>query len=350
MKCPMFELLVLAVAISTSCLAINDGTLLSKAADFKVLDVDSKTLEQSVLQTKTGEGDEKTFFKVIDCVYHIAKYGLQRFLFECEPHLEQAIRYCKQKLNDNISKSELDSCHEMLAIIETERDMCSLRQNKTGDSSCVSVALIQSDDDQKQRPKPQAACSGWPQQKGKCAAGELYGQVPGNSLSMKCFPEPQNTRSNTWQISCSKFDFSSKILDSGSKIDTGDVLVQVFTLPIGQGDCNFIKCNAGKNVIVFDCGSRGANILQKQGIFQESIDYLLDGVEDLTILISHGHHDHYNKIKKYIFVKKLQVIVGGDLYGEKKRNGKKSDYPIWFENDAHAKQIAKTFGANLSKA
>ena len=312
----MFELLVLAVA-STSCLATNDDTLLSY-----------RFPEQKFLQTKTEEGD-----KVIDCVYHIAKYGLQRFLFECEPHLEHAIRYCKQKLND-IGKSELDSCHEMLAIIKTERDMCSLRQNKTGDQSCVSVALIQSDDDQKQRPKPQAACSSWLQQKGKCAAGELYGQVPGNSLSMKCFPKPQNTRSNTWQISCSKFDFSSKTLDSGSKIDTIDVLVQVFTLPIGQGDCNFIKCNAGKNVIVFDCGSGAANILQKQGIFQDSIDDLLDGVEDLTILISHGHRDHYNKIKEYIFdkykdkVKKLQVIVGGDLHGEKKLMANNQNHQI----------------------
>ena len=32
-------------------------------------------------------------------------------------------------------------------------------------------------------------------------------------------------------------------------------LVEVHTLPIGQGDCNIITCNKGKNVIIFDCGS-----------------------------------------------------------------------------------------------
>ena len=162
-------------------------------------------------------------------------------------------------------------------------------------------------------------CSNWPPQGDRCNAGELYGQVPGNSFQQKCFEDPRNKRSMTTQRPIREFkEFGT--LSSKKRAKNGDILVQVFTLPIGQGDCNIIKCNEGKNVIIFDCGSIGRNHLKSQRKYASFIPNILSGAEFATIIISHAHRDHYNMIQSLVSIlgEKIQyTIVGGET----------SDYP-----------------------
>ena len=92
-------------------------------------------------------------------------------------------------------------------------------------------------------------------------------------------------------------------------------LVEVHTLPIGQGDCNIITCNKGENVILFDCGSSGANIL-KYNDYTFLRSYF-EKAKFLAILISHGHKDHYNQIERILTpsvthnIQTIVAILGG---------------------------------------
>ena len=178
-------------------------------------------------------------------------------------------------------------------------------------------------------------CSSWPPQEGQCSAGQLYGQVPGNSFQQRCFEDPKNKRSNTVQRPISHFK-EYKTLNSKSRAKDGDILVQVFTLPIGQGDCNVIKCNEGKNVIIFDCGDMGGNHLKGQKKYASFIPRLLSGVEFATIIISHGHKDHYSMIRTLVDILGRTVrytIVGGTT----------TDYPEYIKSIAV--QVAYQSGA-----
>ena len=111
----------------------------------------------------------------------------------------------------------------------------------------------------KEMKKTEAKPVNWLKLKSKCKATKpLYGRVPGNKfLTPKCLPDPIEKRSSTKQLPAHLFTRTTTV-SSTSAIKKGDALVKVYTLPIGQGDCNIIECNGGKNVIIFDCGSSGA--------------------------------------------------------------------------------------------
>lgn len=108
----------------------------------------------------------------------------------------------------------------------------------------------------------------------------------------------------------------------------GDV-VQVHTLPVGQGDCNIITCNGGKNVIIFDCGSIGG--------FDKKIFSLIKSyftrAKFVAILISHGHYDHYNKITNIL---KILTDKGG-INTIAILGGESKDYPGYLKNILKAK-------------
>ena len=72
--------------------------------------------------------------------------------------------------------------------------------------------------------------------------------------------------------------------------------LRVYTIPIGQGDCNFIERNDGKNMIMFDCGSTGDNIFNNVTGYKYLCNFFRH-TENLTILISHAHADHHNMIQ-----------------------------------------------------
>ena len=63
-----------------------------------------------------------------------------------------------------------------------------------------------------------------------------FGQLPGNSLESKCFDASKE--SNTQPLPLRLFENENTISSNDQNIEIGDLLVQVYTIPIGQGDCN----------------------------------------------------------------------------------------------------------------
>lgn len=94
--------------------------------------------------------------------------------------------------------------------------------------------------------------------------------------------------------------------------------LEVYVLPVGQGDCTIIQCPAGQ-LVINDCGSNGGNRLT----VQEVQTYLGQRVNDVVaILISHAHTDHYNylyNITNSTNTNIRSVIIGGEL-NDYKRN------------------------------
>ena len=222
------------------------------------------------------------------CIKLIAKKGINSSS-ECELYITLAVEHCK-KLQGTAAPMG-NGCRELLNIMDPETNSV-IRKKR---------ALAG-----KKRPR---SCSG----PGSCDAGTICGFEPGQDSDKTCIFDDQYRRSNTQQMSFCMF---KEIPTSNSQSQTpDDVLVRVYTIPIGQGDCNIIKCNEGKNVVLFDCGSRNlaSNIFASnpkllQSFFKEA--------KSVTVLVSHGDIDHYNLIERVLtddITKgiKLNVLVGG---------------------------------------
>ena len=95
-------------------------------------------------------------------------------------------------------------------------------------------------------------------------------------------------------------------------------LLRVYAVPVGQGDCTFIKCPNG-NIVVFDCGSSGGNRMTANEI-QNFLGTSINSV--VAILITHPHQDHYKYLDKIQWnnVSIRAVIIGStcDRYGNLK--------------------------------
>ncbi|XP_065913469.1 uncharacterized protein [Dysidea avara] len=92
--------------------------------------------------------------------------------------------------------------------------------------------------------------------------------------------------------------------------------VQVYALPVGQGDCTIIQCPSSGDIIVFDCGSSGANRIPPSYV-QTFLGNNINKVR--YIFLTHANKDHYNylyEITTWNNSSVTAVIVGG----------KKSDY------------------------
>ena len=97
--------------------------------------------------------------------------------------------------------------------------------------------------------------------------------------------------------------------------------LQVFALPVGQGDCTIIQCpRTGANhdqlqdgnIVVFDCGSVGCNKLDASRV----ASWLGTSINRVVaILISHLDRDHYSYLPdigwNHSSIK--AVITGGSL-------------------------------------
>lgn len=93
--------------------------------------------------------------------------------------------------------------------------------------------------------------------------------------------------------------------------------LEVYALPVGQGDCTVIQCPAGQ-LIVNDCGSSGGSRFSAQDVR----DYLGSRVNDIkAIFISHANRDHYSYLPIITSSQAPNidsVIIGGVL----------TDYPV----------------------
>ena len=257
------------------------------------------------------------FEKVKYCISFIAKNGLQQSLPTCEPFIRDAIKYCERQLHQRSGgrvDKELVPCTQMLAVIKTESGVCSLSPG-IKHPRC-NVLLRQ-------------------KRKRECEAGELFGQIPGSVLPPQCFTPPHQI-SSTQQMPLRLFTNRNTISSATTNANVGDLLVKVYTIPIGQGDCNIISCNGGKNVILFDCGSTGGNNFTKNNKEYNLIHSPFSNAESVAILISHGHADHHNMIRKvlnpYVITipskSKVTAILGG------KEADYQSDLRTWLKKIA----------------
>lgn len=105
-------------------------------------------------------------------------------------------------------------------------------------------------------------------------------------------------------------------------IPSPSVNLEVYALPVGQGDCTIIQCPSSGQLVINDCGSTGGNGLDAQGVR----DYLGARVSDITaIFISHANSDHFNYlplITNSMNMNIRSVIIGGVL----------GDYPSSIRN------------------
>ena len=70
----------------------------------------------------------------------------------------------------------------------------------------------------------------------------------------------------------------------------------VYALPVGQGDCTVITCPDvnTKDIVVFDCGNKGGNKMEKDAV-RHFLQLPLEG--RITVIISHSDKDHLSYIK-----------------------------------------------------
>ena len=261
--------------------------------------------------------------RVMNCISLIAERGLAQSLSMCKPFLDAAIAYCDEYLHERSggrAERELILCSKMVAVINSERDLCSVGQKRA--PPCNLLA-----------PPPK-------RRRGECPAGELFGQLPGSYLVPVCFVASKPV-SNTQQLPLKSFEKQNTISSDATNLNVGDILVKVYTIPIGQGDCNIISCNGGKNIIIFDCGSTGGNTFRKKNKRYNLIHSPFENAESVAILISHGHADHHNMIRKVLNPKvinlppkdKVTVVLGGDIADYK------SDLKTWLENVAGSREF-----------
>ena len=100
--------------------------------------------------------------------------------------------------------------------------------------------------------------------------------------------------------------------------------LQVFALPVGQGDCTVVQCPNG-NIVVFDCGSSGGN-----GVSPDYVEnWLGNSINNVVaILISHAQRDHYNYLP-YIAWNSASinaVIIGGTVQNYRSREAAIRDW------------------------
>ena len=91
-----------------------------------------------------------------------------------------------------------------------------------------------------------------------------------------------------------------------------DANLQVYAIPVGQGDCIIMQCPNG-NIVVLDCGSNGGNGVMPAQI-QDSLGNARLG-RVVAIIISHPHQDHFNYLNRIDWKVPTinQVIIAGNL-------------------------------------
>ena len=254
----------------------------------------------------TNAEEQGASSKVTDCVTAIANTGLKRAFARCKSYITNALQFCKSP-----SSKHVKVCKAMLTSISLAKNECDLeaQQRKPARDICKTIS----------QPK---------KSKASCKPGQLFGQIPGSSSTPVCFNSPQSTQSKTRQLpfylyprqSLNSVEMQKLTIGESAVINVYDPentnAVEVHTIPIGQGDCTVIYCPNEKHAILFDCGARGGNMLSPSQIRD-----FFSNVDSISILISHGHADHYNNIPAIFDVKASpslaivgkirEVIVGG---------------------------------------
>ena len=328
----------LALVFTSCSLALKDGVFPSKSQhdtkesfpEVSPQDGSTKTEKEDALliERHNNEMHDAKFQvneKVIHCVQMIVKNGIKGLSLECEALTEDITKYCKKQLKMNVTV-EGNACREMFRMTEAEH---TVHREGRATLSCMGTdcSLIEQtqrakrprdwdwDDLDYKRPRngdeeedEDSEC----EKDASCKANELCVQAPGSENEKSCFKNSRDKQSDTKQLPLKVFEVSS--------LKSEGVLLRVYTLPIGQGDCNIIKCDGEKTVIIFDCGSSNKKI----NIFASNpkmLQKFLEGAERLTILVSHAHADHYNLIEDILteeMTSHIQDVIVGDYEVAKK--------------------------------
>ena len=223
----------------------------------------------NVLSPSKTYGEMNSF---IDCIMSIAKAGIKRAFPRCKSYVKQVIQFC---LSPNGKKMYAKECWRVSMSIGIAIDECHTLA-KTVTELCRTLVP----------PKQSISRPSYH----RVTAGKTSAQIQGHLHRAE---------------------------DYNPKSRTPGALVEVHTLPIGQGDCTVIYCRGGQHAILFDCGKKGGN----NTLEPRFIRSYFEGVSSITVMISHGDEDHYNKIpqvfdlntdKDKILVNKIkEVIFGG---------------------------------------
>lgn len=258
-------------------------------------------------------GDVQVAKAITDCVTSIAKTGIKRAFPKCKAYIKQVTEFCR---SPNGKKTRAKDCKSLSVSIGIAIDECDVLAQKRSRKSAVTELC-------KTLVPPKKS-------KADCKPNQLFGQVLGGPTTPMCFDAPFNKRSKTRVLPIRMYrpfqpkNFAqSQSLTNSTQMQAHDPTtayaqdsfelndkVKIKTLPIGQGDCTVIYCRSG-DAVLFDCGARGGTYL--------SIDYFKNHLKDatsITVMISHGHADHYNRIPKLfdsmeLISKIKEVIVGG---------------------------------------
>ena len=268
-------------------------------------------------------GDVQVAKNITDCVRKIAKKGIIRAFPKCKAYMKQVAEFCR---SPNGSKTHAKECRKVTKSIGIGL-ICDVLKRRTRKpyvaEFCKTLAS----------PKKPS--------KDNCEPTQLLGEIIGGTSTLLCFDAPLNKRSKTEVLPLRMYKpigmyepfplkkFTSlHSLTNSTQVQGHDPTayaqnrvekVIIITLPIGQGDCTVIYCptTPGQfHAILFDCGARGGTFLPTE-YFQS---HLTDATS-ITVMISHGHADHYNRIPKVfdtttpigmqLISKIREVIVGG---------------------------------------
>ena len=121
--------------------------------------------------------------------------------------------------------------------------------------------------------------------------------------------------------------------------------LEIYALPVGQGDCTIIQCPTG-TLIVLDCGSSSCS---PQFSAQQVQNYLGNRINDVsTIIISHPDCDHYNYLYQINFnATNIQnVIIGGTLGSYNGYHQDNQRIYAWLTHFQNLKKLQLVSGGN----
>ena len=117
--------------------------------------------------------------------------------------------------------------------------------------------------------------------------------------------------------------------------------LEIYALPVGQGDCTIIQCPNG-NLVVNDCGSSGGNRVTPQQIQA----FLGNRIGDVVaIFITHPDRDHFNYLYSIPWTTSVQkVIIGATLQDYNRQSSQFAMIYNWLVNFNNAGELFTVSG------
>ena len=121
----------------------------------------------------------------------------------------------------------------------------------------------------------------------------------------------------------------SLLLKVAVSIPNADEDLNIYALPVGQGDCTVIQCPKAKGgptkgvVTIIDAGASNSKGIDGQGIVE-----FLKGTELNFAVITHSHKDHINYMDDILNYYKKKVYVCHSCSWSRYKNHVKSGYAV----------------------